>query len=240
MLVPLDPRPHLQTTRMKPHSLHLRSCSALQTTLAALWFAGLALNTVSAGLIINGGFESPGLANPSDYLFLPHNSTIVPGWVSVDNVQSGGLLVDNALLRAPYYGFPASEGQHFIYIDNHNGPFASLNGIYQDFATVTGQQYVVTFDASTELAFGVPALLGVSAGDTVMHYTLPNVPGYFTQPQLFTGWSSYAFTFLATASTTRLQFFDEGLQVGGDIFNGNASPLLDNVNVEPIPGKRHL
>ena len=207
------------------------------TTALATLLSLLNISTAVAGanLIVNGGFELPGLPNPSDYLYLPNGSTIVTGWTSVDNIPSGTLYVDNLLMRAPYYGFPASQGSHFIYIDNNNGPSPSLNGIYQDFSTLVGQEYRVTFDASTEIAYGTPGLLGVSAGDTLMHYTLPNVPGYPTEPYVFAGWSSYSFTFAATSSSTRLQFFDEGFQIGGDPTNGNASPLLDNVTVIQLP-----
>lgn len=186
-------------------------------------------------LLVNGDFEMPGLANPSDAIFLPDGSTLVTGWVSVDNIPSGSLFVDNLLVNAPYYGFPASSGSHFIYIDNNNGPTPSLNGIYQDFSSITGQQYRVTFDATTELAYGTSGLLGVSAGDTYVNYTLPNVPGYPTQPYIFTGWSTYTFTFTATSNTTRLQFFDRGFQVGGNPTIGNASPLIDNVSVRAVP-----
>lgn len=207
------------------------------TTALATLVSLLNINTVFAGanLLVNGGFELPGLPNPSDYVYLPNGSTFVPGWVSVDNIPSGSLFVDNLLIRAPYYGFPASEGSYFIYVDNNNGPSPSLNGIYQDFSTLVDQQYSVTFDASTEIAYGTPGLLGVSVGDTMLHYTLPNVPGYPAEPYVFTGWSSYSFTFQATSTMTRLQFFDEGYQIGGDPTKGNASPLLDNVTVSLLP-----
>lgn len=210
----------------------------LTTAFAALlWLLNINTTVAGASLLVNGGFELPGLPNPSDYMYLPNGSTFVPGWVSVDNIPSGALFVDNLLLRAPYYGFPASEGSYFIYVDNNNGPSPSLNGIYQDFATLVGQQYCVTFDASTEIAYGTPGLLGVSAGDTMLHYLLPNVLGYPHQPYVFTGWTSYSFTFEATSTSTRLQFFDEGFQIGGDPTRGNASPLLDNVTViqQPVP-----
>lgn len=195
-----------------------------------------AFNANAQNLLVNGGFESPVLPSPDSQAQLVNGSTLVPGWVSVDNVPSGTLFVDNFLQRAPYFGlFPASEGQQFIYIDNNNGPSPSMNGIYQDFATTIGLEYRVTFDATTELSYGIPGLLGVSAAGINLHYTLPNVVGYPVQPYQFTGWSTYEFAFQANSATTRLQFYDEGFQVGGDPTNGNASPLLDNVSVTLVP-----
>ena len=184
-------------------------------------------------LLINGSFEQPPLSQPLGWPALPDGSTTILGWVSVDNVAAIGR-ADNIYVEAPYYGHPASDGNHFIYIDNNSYASASLNGIYQDFSTVSGRTYQVTFDAATEISYGSNGLLRVSAGDTVVNYTLPNANAFPlppSPPYTFSGWSSYSFRFIATSSTTRLQFYDEGYQVGGEPTTGNASPLIDNVRV---------
>lgn len=189
----------------------------------------------SQSVIINGGFESPAGSSPSTTTALPNGSTIVPGWVSVDTVSSS--TADNFLYHAPYYGNAASQGQNFIYIDNNNYASPTLNGIYQDFSAVTGQTYRVTFDATTELG-GSAGKLGVSVGAETFHFTLANagLPPVSSPPYTpFTPWASYSLTFTAVAANTRLLFFDEGFQIGGDPLLGNASPLLDNVSVTAIP-----
>jgi hypothetical protein len=62
----------------------------MNRTIALLALAlGLTAATSAQNLLVNGGFEAPGLPNPGDVLFLPNGSTAVPGWVSVDNVASG-------------------------------------------------------------------------------------------------------------------------------------------------------
>ncbi|MFA5262425.1 MAG: DUF642 domain-containing protein [Opitutaceae bacterium] len=202
-----------------------------------------ALSSKAQTLLTNGGFESPGLASPTNFFpgpwtsVLPNGSTAVTGWVSVDNVPSGTAGADNVYCRAPYYGSAASEGEHFIYIDNNNYASPSLNGIYQDFSSLPGQNYQVTFDASTELG-GSAGALAASAGGVTVHFTLPNsgLPPVSGPPWTpFPGWFNYSFTFTANASTTRLQFYDEGFQIGGDPLLGNASPLLDNVVVTAVP-----
>lgn len=170
----------------------------------------------TGNLLVNGGFELPGSAG----LLLSDNATAVPGWVSVNNGAVNGQ-ADNRYVRAPYYGQAASEGSHFIYIDNHSHASATLNGIYQDFATLPGNTYEVTFDAATEISYGFPAFLAVSVGDTVTNYTLPSADAFPLPPSLpyaFSGWSTYSFTFTATGSVTRLQFFDEGVGFGPYLF----------------------
>ena len=214
------------------------TCSTLLATVVLT----AVLPSKAQTLIVNGGFESPGLADPTNFLLpwtssLPNGSTVVTGWVSVDNVSSDVASADNIYCRAPYYGNPASEGQCFIYIDNNNYSSPSLNGIYQDFTTITGQTYQVAFDAATELG-GSAGKLAVSAGGVTVHFTLPNsgLPPRSEPPYTpFSGWFTYSLTFTASAATTRLQFYDEGFQIGGDPLNGNASPLLDNVLVTAIP-----
>ena len=207
-------------------------CILRSLALVALGWT-FAIGGHAQNLIVNGGFEEPGLLVPGSGLYLPDGSTAVSNWVSVDNVRNPSQ-ANNFYSRAPYYGNPASEGQHFIYLDNHSVSSPTLNGIYQDFATIPGEGYEVLFDASTEISGGNPAALRASAGSTVVHYTLPNVnslPLPPSPPYTFTGWSTYTFKFIANAATTRLQFFDEGLQTGGETPQGAASPLLDNVRV---------
>lgn len=186
-------------------------------------------------VIVNGGFEDPVVTSPGTTTLLANGSTLVTGWVSVDTVSSS--TADNFLYRAPYYGNSASQGQNFIYIDNNNYSSPTLNGIYQDFSSITGQSYEVKFDATTELG-GSAGKLAVSAGGVTFRFTLANagLPPVSSPPYTpFTAWVTYSLTFTAVSTTTRLQFFDEGFQIGGNPLNGNASPLLDNVSVTAIP-----
>lgn len=200
---------------------------------AAATIAALLGSVHGASLIVNGSFEQPGNGQPS--IYVEHGSTFVTGWTSVDNVPEGAAFANNGYFKGPYLGVhPAADGDYFIWIDNNNHPGPTGNGVYQDFTTATGETYLVEFQAATEVAYGEPGLLRVTAGDTTADFTLPNLGGYPDNP-IFAGWDTYSFTFTATGTTTRLQFFDQGLQVGGDPTNGNASPFIDDVSVTVVP-----
>lgn len=208
----------------------------------------LSVSARAQNLLVNGSFELPGYGNPGQSMYLPDGSTYVTGWVSVDNVPDA-LRADNTYFHAPYFGNPASDGEYFIAIDNNSYPGPSENGVYQDFATTPGALYNVTFDAATEVSYGLPGHLKVTAGNTIMNYTLPNVNG-LTGPGgetlAFTGWSTYGFSFTAQSTVSRLQFYDEGTQPGYSSVNGDASPFLDRVSVvanstnAPEPGSLAL
>lgn len=208
--------------------------TAIKAQILSCLVLGVCPTLQAQNLLVNGGFELPGRPSPNSVLYLPNGATTVTGWVSVDNVPTA-VQADNLYYRAPYYGHPAADGEHFVVIDNNSYASPSLNGLYQNFATVPGQVYRVTFAASTEISHGNPGLLRVSAGDTTNHYALTNVNGFPLPPTLpynFTGWRNHSFTFTAIANSTRLQFADEGFQVGGDPSIGNASPMIDKVSVE--------
>lgn len=181
----------------------------------------------NGNLLVNGGFEAPG--GPS--ATLTNGSTSVAGWVSVDTVDATEL-AENIHLQAPYYGHAASEGSKLVAFANYAPDRSTGNGIRQDFATVAGIPYRVTFDASTMISHGIAGHLAVSAGDATARFVLPNVNAYPLPAEpvyAFTGWSNYSFTFHATGSVTRLRFSDEG-----DGARGDASPMIDNVWVSSV------
>lgn len=202
--------------------------AARATTLLAV----LCGSVHGASLIVNGSFEQSSGAVHGE--ILESGSTVVTGWTVVDNIPSTIAHANTLYMSEGYLGNPAGHGSAFLWIDNNNSLGPTDNGIYQDFTTEAGQLYMVAFQAATEVAYGDPGLLRVSAGDTTADFTLPNLGGYPENP-VFAGWASYSFTFTATSATTRLQFFDRGLQIGGDPTNGNASPLIDDVSVTAVP-----
>lgn len=218
--------------RWRVQSLFPMKTSA--TPRAAVFAAAIAFGLCplgAASLIVNGSFEQPGAVN---YEAQADGSTFVTGWTVVDNIPPETAHANTIYAVGGYYGSPAGDGAAFIYIDNNNHPGPTGNGIYQDFTTAVGQTYLVEFQAATEYAYGDPGLLRVSAGGKTVDFTLPNLGGYPDNP-IFAGWDTYSFTFTATGTTTRLQFFDQGLQVGGDPTNGNASPFIDDVSVTVVP-----
>ncbi|MCH7229012.1 DUF642 domain-containing protein [Haloferula sp. A504] len=210
----------------------MKTAASHVAAFAAPTIAALLGSVHGASLIVNGSFEqAPGVVHGQ---ILESGSTLVTGWAVVDNVPSTSANANTVYMSEGYFTNPAGDGAAFLYIDNNNHPGPTGNGVYQDFTTATGQTYLVEFQAATEHAYGDPALLRVTAGDTTADFILPNLGGYPDNP-VFAGWDTYSFTFTATSTTTRLQFFDQGLQVGGDPTNGNASPFIDDVSVTVVP-----
>ena len=98
------------------------------------------------------------------------------------------------------------------------GPIVDFGGIYQDIATVVGQQYTFSFDLS--MGQGTPNSFFANFGALeVMSYT---DRGAF-------GWTHYSFDVTASDATSQIKF---------GFYNGPNFMYLDNVSVTatPAPG----
>ena len=98
------------------------------------------------------------------------------------------------------------------------GPVNGFGGIYQDIATVVGEQYTFSFDLSMQ--DGTPnSFFANFGGLEVMSYT--NSGGF--------GWTHYSFDVIASDATSQIKF---------GFYDYPAFMFLDNVSVTatPAPG----
>lgn len=139
----------------------------------------------NANLIVNGGFEDNNVASGSWAYF---SSAAVNGWDG-DNIE----IWDN------YGGVVAAEGTQYAELNAH--PFdGSVFSIYQNFATVVGQTYDVSFfyrarvNSNEQFSFSV---------DTLSALLNDHVVG---------SWSQYTGSFVATGALSTITFttYDTG------------------------------
>ncbi|MES9969034.1 MAG: choice-of-anchor C family protein [Candidatus Thiodiazotropha sp.] len=168
--------------------------------------------SVNANLLLNGSFEIG--PDPGTFTQLSIGSTVIDGWeVIQDNIDYVGTT------------WPASDGSRSI--DLAPSSVSGAGGISQSFSTSNGIEYSVQFDMAGNPGFGagsgVKNMRVQAAGqfadfsfDTAGH-TLSDI-----------GWETQTWTFLATGSTTTLEF----LSLDSPEFFG---PALDNVSVNIVP-----
>ncbi len=204
------------------------------STLLILFFGCLFARELKADLITNGGFESP-LLNQGDFL------TIVPGAEPEEfawTVDSGSVDVAH-LPVVPFVEFPASEGNQGL---DMNG--VGLGQISQEFATVPGTAYLLTFVYADN-----PFESGVSEADIIVsdvelgtvllsssieHSTSTNgsIPA---ANELF-----FSEQFTAVGNSTRLTFIStsaSGTASGGillDAINVGQMVLVGDVNCDGV------
>lgn len=178
----------------------------------------------TANQISNGGFESPVLAPGGYQVISPGGEPAGFQWV----VTSGTVDVGH-LPVSPFIEYPAYELNQAIDL---NGD--SAGAIYQDFGTVPGQWYELTFAyADNPLGGGtstadVDVIDVVSTSslldDNIAHSTSTNSPP-------FADWTLYSNYFQATGNLTRLSFTSTSPDVGA-----SGGIVLDAVSVvETVP-----
>ena len=177
--------------------------------LSIVAFGATLTATAQASLIKNGGFEDVG-TDPADSRFGSSSTwqiyTSIPEWDASANME---IWTNNFIV-------PAYEGKNVFELNGHPGPRIAFS-IFQDFATVAGKEYELTFagrkrDKNSDEAFSVEVgdLL-----DTVVN-------------QDWGKWNEYQYTFTATDTLSTLIF--TSLDRIGDT-TGN---LFDDVKVKAI------
>lgn len=195
-------------------NLYLKFCR-FAGVLAAIALTGTI--PAHADLITNGSFENASV-NPGAFVDLPGGSTAITGWtVTLNHIDYVDALT-----------WQAADGNRSLDLE---GSFCNLNtsdcagGIKQSFATVSGQQYVVTFDLAGNYA-NTPTIktISVTAASQQQDFTF-DTTGKSAQNM---GWLAETWTFTANASTTTLEFQTADNPVTG------WGPALDNVAVNPV------
>jgi choice-of-anchor C domain-containing protein len=203
------------TTVMRVVAARTAMSAVLILLCAGMAGAGLFQNGSFEGLVLTGDAADDGLiavANP--------NTGTIPSW-SVGGPAGGSVdWVSNQLWQA-------QDG--FASIDL-SGTFGNHNSVYQQFDTVTGQKYEVTFWMAGNFISNteIPKSMQVTVGDYSQGYTQDYAPmdviGVVYQP----AWTQKSFQFTATDSLTTLKFAD----TSGDDLEG---VILDNVSVTTVP-----
>lgn len=175
-------------------SLFSRTTAASLLAAASLTLAVPA----SANLIQNGGFEQPDVSTGTWKYF---TSSQVQGW-NGSNIE----IWDN------YGGVTAHEGDQFAELNAH--PYSgSAFGIYQDFATVIGQSYDLSFAYRARRSTSESFTADV-AGDS-----------WLLDDHTTGGWNLFNGSFMATSNITTLRFTTVAPQ------SGTVGNFLDSVKV---------
>lgn len=168
----------------------------------------------SAAPFQNGSFELG--PTPCNTFNVPAGSTIITGWtVSVGNLDWEGAL--------PSCGFQASQGNNSL--DLVGSGAGGIGGIQQTFDTVPGVTYTVTFDMAGN--YGAPPVikpLAVTINGVTSNFTFDTTGKSATNM----GWVTHTLSFVATASSSTINFVSDVSASGGTL---NAGAALDNVQI---------
>ncbi|MEH2247476.1 DUF642 domain-containing protein [Nostoc sp.] len=178
--------------------LSLRTLS-ISAAFIALSCVGISpASAAPTNLLVNGSFEDPILANGTWNTY-----SSITGWTATPN---GKIEVQRNAAGSPYDGF------NLVELDSDNYDPSKFNaqnplGLYQDVATVAGQDYTLSFAHS--------ARPGTTAAENVFNVLVndaSNVGNIFTESisdgagGSNTAWSIFTKTFKATSALSRVQF----------------------------------
>jgi hypothetical protein len=183
----------------------------LPRVISATVLAAALSTTAQANLIQNGGFEDigtssalGGFGNASTWQIY----SSIPSWDASQNVE---IWTNN-------FNVPAYEGKNILELNAHPGNANGSFSIYQEFDTVVGQQYELTF-AGRKRERNRNESFQVEVGDLLASIT----------NQAFGVWNEYSYIFTALDTSTTLSFTSLD---GGRDTTGN---LLDAVSVTSVP-----
>jgi hypothetical protein len=187
---------------------------------------GVAQNAAAANILVNGGFETDVQVGPNFAQFnVPVGSSLITGW----NVVQGNVDLTTTANYGPLTNTldPASVNDVDL-IGNSQGTGGVFGGLSQSFATVAGQQYLLTFDYSHNN--GTFSAAGYAALVTVADANSPSTTALSTTVSQAFGpapWTLFSQIFTANSNSTLLSFIDTQ---GGF----NAGIYLDDVSVTPL------
>ena len=172
--------------------------------------------TQGQNLIQNGSFELPGVSFQQSF---GSGSFDMTSWIVSG---SGDVAIMNGPANAGDYG-PAKDGSDYLDLSGFGQTHAI---VYQDFPTVPGMQYSLSFYVGSS---------SYSPAQTIHVFLFEDIQGYLLNttitplaPSGNINWLREAFTFTAGMNVTRLQFQDTSSA------DDNAS-YVDNVSVEAVP-----
>lgn len=184
-------------------------------------------------LIVNGGFEEPVVQTSEKWDI--YNTSQISGWtvewVSAQPAYNGHPQPAEGYLelhRGVASGWNANEGAQYAELDSDwFGPLSSVSGepasakIYQDLATVPGQEYTIKFYFSPRPGTTIDNNKLQFSWDGGVKDTISGAGGSVTN------WSEHTYSFTAVNSITRIQFSDLGT-------SDSLGTFLDNVSVKCV------
>ena len=171
-------------------------------------------NATAANLLINGSFELPGCAD-SCVLDTTGEADFITGWTTF---LSGAEYFN---LAASIRGSVAPEG--VVIVDLANSVYGNGGGIQQNFATVVGAKYRLTFSAGN-------SVYANRSGEGVIQVKVAGQTATFNTPAArgsVVEWATMTLDFTATTSRTTLAFSNEQNPYTNFAF-------IDNVIVERL------
>jgi hypothetical protein len=180
----------------------------------AMALSGAAGSATAANLLVNGSFEQPGCSD-SCILDTTAKANFITGWTTF---LSGAEYFN---VRASIPGSAAAEGA--VIVDLANNVYGNGGGIQQNFATVVGAKYRLTFSLGNSVyasRSGDGVVQVKVAGQTVTFNT-PTVKGSVVE------WNTVTYDFTATTAQTTLAFSNEQNPYVNFAF-------IDNVIVEKL------
>jgi hypothetical protein len=180
----------------------------------AMALSGAAGSATAANLLVNGSFEQPGCSD-SCVLDTTAKANFITGWTTF---LSGAEYFN---VRASIPGSAAAEGA--VIVDLANNVYGNGGGIQQNFATVVGAKYRLTFSLGN-------SVYASRSGDGVVQVKVAGQTATFNTPTVKGGvveWSTVTYDFTATTAQTTLAFSNEQNPYVNFAF-------IDNVIVEKL------
>jgi len=163
--------------------------------------------------ISNGSFQLGSGTLADDWVLTGPNSLALTDADYIANAGAAG--------ASPY-------GGRFLSFNAADGPIG--NSASQTFATVAGQEYIVSYahaNYGVNLAQRLQVLVeNLDEGDTLFSDVIVDFTG---GTDLSAIWTEKSFRFLATGPTATLSFSDRG------VHTASTDLLIDNVSVEAVP-----
>lgn len=175
-------------------------------------------SAVQANLIENGSFEDVGTNSSLGY---GNSSTwqvysTIPNWDASQNVE---IWNNNFIV-------PAYDGNRVLELNAHPGDVNGSFSIFQDFATVAGNVYTLTFAGRKRQQNSDEAFL-FSVGDLS--------ESIYNQP--WGNWNEYSYQFTALSAVSTLTFtsLDGGADTTGNIFDAVNITGITKTTLIPEP-----
>jgi uncharacterized protein DUF642 len=158
--------------------------------------------TAASNLVVNGTFSSP-LVGPGSDDFVA-TGAMFPGWRVVG--ANGDVAIMSGTFAQNGYTFGADGTSQWLDL---TGLSNSATGVEQTISTIDGLRYTLRFATGNTVdpggIFGVSSSIAVSINGHVI-LTATNTRGRGTTRQV---WKNFSTTFVATSTTTHLEFLNE-------------------------------
>jgi hypothetical protein len=180
----------------------------------------------ATNLVADPGFESAGGGNGyyplQDNIYYAGQSIDANSWF----VGTGDVYIDN---QDPYV-FDGNNSANLTGVNVY-----ATNSLYQDLATVVGQQYLVSFwansDAPNTFSLTENGLAVSGIPGSIVDNGFPS-PDWLGNSSLFV---EYSGEFVATSTTTDLEFTAYANPSYDNYINGAGSVVFDDASVTPTP-----